>query len=74
MCLALMITAAKVLKDQVLMKNLLILMNFFFFFLANEMNKNEKMAQCVVFRLHVAPEEVFEQGQMIGHKISTKLK
>ena len=40
-------------------------------FLANKPSTSKKMAQNVVFRIHMAPEEAFEQGHAIDPKIST---
>ena len=38
---------------------------------ANKQNTSQKMAQNVVFRVEMAPEEVFERGHVIDRKLST---
>ena len=40
-------------------------------FLAKKLSTSKKMAQNVVFRIHMAPEEAFEQGHAIDPKISS---
>ena len=40
-------------------------------FSANKPSTSKKMAQNVVFHVHVAPGEVFEQGHTSDQKIST---
>ena len=39
---------------------------------ANKPNTSKKMVQNVVSRVHMAQEEVFEQGHVIDRKISTQ--
>ena len=67
--MALTIIDAMVPRDQVLPKNLMILAMIF---QHNEPSTSKKMAQHVVSRVHIAPEEVFEQGHVIDRKISTQ--
>ena len=41
-------------------------------FSANKPSSRKKMAQNIVFRVPMAPEETFEQGHVISWKISTQ--
>ena len=41
-------------------------------FLADKPSTSNKMAENVVFHVHMAPEEAFEQGHMIDQKLLTK--
>ena len=41
-------------------------------FSANEQSKSKKTAQHVVFCVHLAPGEVFEQSHEIDHKLPTQ--
>ena len=54
-----MITAVTALRNQVPTKNL-------------TPSTSEKLSPRVVFSVHIAPEEAFEQSHMISPKISTK--
>ena len=41
-------------------------------FSADKPSTSNKMAENVVFHVHMAPEEAFEQGHMIDQKLLTK--
>ena len=41
-------------------------------FLAKKLSTSKKMAQNVVFRIHMAPEEAFEQDHLIDGNVSTQ--
>ena len=56
-------------SNRILMKNLIILVMIFS---ANKPSTSQKRAQNVMFHVHMAPEEAFEQGHVINRKIFTQ--